>query len=406
MSKIARWFRFRWVQLTAVVLLGVLLEVLVLATSRNERLYLDHLTATQLGSVLGLELLIWTAFVTSTYNLMALLQRAARRARQGSGRKLITIIATTAAAALSAGIGVYLASWMFFVRVGHFLDAEAIEFGVLNFRMIANYLWQSQPRRAAAGIVILGSVFSAGMFAYRRTSAPAGHVQNSPAPSIFLSAVLTVVCFLNLALISYEIAGQSEMERVANDSIPYWKRRDQIAIHSMLSNRVNPLFTLIVDLWQEQEPTFKGELTEEQLGQRRSKIAEPRPVSSSEDEKPSVIVVAVESLRHDVVGLKSNGIDVMPNLSELARGGLVFSKAYAQSTHSNYADPCVFSSLYPLRTEHHHNYSATDPWPKVLLYDVLSDWGYQTAMFSSQNESWGNMGEFLRSPKLDLFFDS
>lgn len=87
----------------------------------------------------------------------------------------------------------------------------------------------------------------------------------------------------------------------------------------------------------------------------------------------------------------------MPHLNKLCRSGRRFTRAYAQSSHSNYADPALFSSLYPLRTRYHHYYSRSDPWPKTLLYDVLKSLGYATALYSSQNEGWGNMDAFLES---------
>jgi arylsulfatase A-like enzyme len=121
---------------------------------------------------------------------------------------------------------------------------------------------------------------------------------------------------------------------------------------------------------------------------------------------PSVILLAVESLRHDVVHRSRDGVEVMPNLNALARGGLHLSRAYAQSTHSDYSDVCIGSSLYPLRTRGHHYYRADDPWPKKAIWDVLKPNGYATAIVSSQNEAWGGMDQFLSGPNLDLFYDA
>lgn len=75
-----------------------------------------------------------------------------------------------------------------------------------------------------------------------------------------------------------------------------------------------------------------------------------------------------------------------PHLNRLAKQGVQFTRAYTQSTHSDYADVCIVSSLYPLRKTRHHYYSASDPWPKTLIYDLLKPLGYVTAIFSSQNE--------------------
>jgi arylsulfatase A-like enzyme len=96
----------------------------------------------------------------------------------------------------------------------------------------------------------------------------------------------------------------------------------------------------------------------------------------------------------------------MPNLNRLARKGLLWSHAYSTSTHSDYSDVCIVSSLFPLRTRYHHYYSRTDPWPKTLIYDLLRPLGYATAIISSQNEGWGAMDKFLESSGLDLLLDS
>jgi arylsulfatase A-like enzyme len=121
---------------------------------------------------------------------------------------------------------------------------------------------------------------------------------------------------------------------------------------------------------------------------------------------PSVIFLAVESLRHDIVGLTHQGLEVMPNLNRLAQAGVHFPRAYTQSTHSDYADPCLVSSLYPLRSPRHHYYSRNDPWPKTLIWDLLSPAGYATAIISAQNEKWGGMDKFLETPGLDLYYDA
>jgi arylsulfatase A-like enzyme len=118
-----------------------------------------------------------------------------------------------------------------------------------------------------------------------------------------------------------------------------------------------------------------------------------------------VILVAVESLRPDVIGLVHEGSLVMPRVTALAETGRVFRRTWATSTQSNYSDPSIPSSLYPLRTREYFRYSASDPWPRTLLWDVLKPAGYATAVISSQNESWGGMHAFLTTPALDLFYD-
>jgi len=122
--------------------------------------------------------------------------------------------------------------------------------------------------------------------------------------------------------------------------------------------------------------------------------------------QPNVIFVKIESLRHDVVNLRHQGLEVMPQLNALAHDGLHLTRAYSPTTHTDYSDVSVLSSLYPLRSRLHHYYEATDPWPKTLIYDVLKSAGYATAIVSAENFGWGRMDKFLVSPYLDLFYDA
>ena len=142
--------------------------------------------------------------------------------------------------------------------------------------------------------------------------------------------------------------------------------------------------------------------------------AELRPISKTNwappapntTNRPSVIIVAMEAMRHDVLHQQHQGQEIVPQINQLARAGVEFRKAYAQSTHSDYADCCLVSSLYPLRTRHHHYYRTTDPWPKTLAFDLFKQAGYATALCSASNEGWGCADQFYETPNLDLFYDS
>jgi len=126
--------------------------------------------------------------------------------------------------------------------------------------------------------------------------------------------------------------------------------------------------------------------------------------SSQPNVAPSVIFIAVESLRADVLHQVHQGREITPHINRLADHGYEWTRAYAQSTHSDYADPSLLSSLYPLRARHHHYYGPADPWPRTLIYDVLQPLGYRTAVISSQNEAWSGMVHFLKTPGLETLY--
>ena len=117
-------------------------------------------------------------------------------------------------------------------------------------------------------------------------------------------------------------------------------------------------------------------------------------------------MVQIESLRSDQLRAYGGTRDVMPTIDALARESRVFTNAYIQASHSNYADLVPLSSEYPLRSPQMYEYPPNPTYPRVLIYDVLKAIGYKTAIFSSQNERWGGMINFHRPSSLDRFFDA
>lgn len=126
-----------------------------------------------------------------------------------------------------------------------------------------------------------------------------------------------------------------------------------------------------------------------------------RGVDRSRLERKNVLVILIESLRRDQLPVYHGRAGVMPALNELAGQSLVFDNAYAQSSHSNYADPGPLSSQYPLRSADMYFYPEDPAYPRVMLYDILHELGYRTAIFSSQNEHWGGMLNFFDTGGLD-----
>ena len=118
---------------------------------------------------------------------------------------------------------------------------------------------------------------------------------------------------------------------------------------------------------------------------------------------PPVIFVLVESLRFDLL---ERYPEAVPFLRRLSREATRFEKAYTPSTHSDYADLAIWYSVYPLRSGLRNSWRRDDPRRGVSLFGALKRAGYKTAYFSSQNERWGNMIEWLENHELDKFFHS
>jgi len=120
----------------------------------------------------------------------------------------------------------------------------------------------------------------------------------------------------------------------------------------------------------------------------------------------NVVVVLVDSLRVDQLRATGGAREVMPAVEALARGGTVFPDCITQASHTDYAAPAVFSSHYPLRSRDVYRYPKDPPYPRVMIYDLLKALGWRTALFSSQNEDWGQMLNYMQTGGLDVCFHS
>jgi len=117
----------------------------------------------------------------------------------------------------------------------------------------------------------------------------------------------------------------------------------------------------------------------------------------------NVVLLTVESLRADQLRAYGSNRDVMPALDQLASEARVFLNSYTQSSHTNYATIVPLSSHYPLRSPTMYSYPKNPTYPRVLIYDLLKALGYRTAIFSSSNENWSGMINYLDTGNLDRF---
>ncbi len=116
-----------------------------------------------------------------------------------------------------------------------------------------------------------------------------------------------------------------------------------------------------------------------------------------------VVVLLVESLRRDLVDTKPLPIPFLRSLTD--DGAILFDKAYATASHSNYADVAFWYSRYQMRSLRLQGYQENAPYRGLSLFRVLSAHGYRTGYISSQNELWGGMINWLRTEP-DHFFHS
>ena len=315
--------------------------------------------------------------------------RLCSRLAQGS-RPVAVLVYSVATLAVSACVLVYMASWGFFLQSGRFANLEVLQFLLVNPRGLWNYVIEAEPVHLVwfgvlSTLLLVGTPLLlrlAGRSAWSPSAERSSAARRHSAWRWVTIATLFVTFF-----VTCDLSPQRKTMRF--DSLKY-------GLNPTLALSASGFETLL-------EEPIEACLDVAEL----EPIAEPMPVrtASSQPKRPSIIILAIEALRHDVIYLEHQGREVLPNLNRLTRDSLQFTRSYTQSTHSDYADVCLVSSLYPLRTRRHHYFRKGDPWPKTLIYDVLKPAGYATAIFSSQNEAWGGMDQFLQSPNLDRFYD-
>lgn len=122
----------------------------------------------------------------------------------------------------------------------------------------------------------------------------------------------------------------------------------------------------------------------------------------AEFRRANVVVLMLESIPWSRLFGPAARPGSTPRLLDLAVGSTIFHRAYATATHSDYAQTSILASLHPRKFEH-HDYFNDLSYPRTLLWDLFRPLGYRTAVFSCQNEGWGNMEAFLESPGLELF---
>ena len=288
-----------------------------------------------------------------------------------------------------AAVSAYLISWAAFWNVGVFLGSEGLRFWLPH--PVQVFHWVYPPLVAA--IVAATILVTAAAWLLPRW-------MTRMSPELRLKIASLAVCAASICLAA-AVAGETmygDHAMVGNGE--YGRIRDL---------RSGPLVYAVADLRslaQSPEPVTSGDVND-------SRVVRP-PIISMEDylsrlsserlHRWNVVMVQVESLRTDQLRAYGGSRDVMPGIDALAEQSRVFTRAFVQSSSSNYADLVPLGSQYPLRSPRQHEYPANPPYPRVLIYEVLKALGYRTAVISSQNERWGGMIHYHRPEALDRFF--
>lgn len=312
-------------------------------------------------------------------------------------------------ASLAFLLAVYVASWGTFWGVGTFLDGEVVSFMLVNPGQVWKHLLASNPMMAWAfpGAIAMGTIAVRAIVTGRAVGNPRrwSVLAGAFAASVAVAALLSLHGNLVTAVRTDPVVEPSGLRTTEGKA---WR-----VARNTRAGPVTHLFWARIDRGR---AMGGGRLKLPEAPGRPDVVVQPRPyvdpatwaaaVAAPARPPTNVIVLLVESLRPDVLRGFGGRREVMPALDALAGRSLRFHRTYAQASHSDYADLCPLGSQYPLREVSHHYYPRVLPYPRVLLHDLLEPLGYRTAVVSSQNESWGDMDNYLVTSRLGHFFDS
>ncbi len=119
---------------------------------------------------------------------------------------------------------------------------------------------------------------------------------------------------------------------------------------------------------------------------------------------PNVILIVLESV--PAKALHCYGYprsDVTPNMDALAAQGVQFEHCWSTASFSSYGLVSIMTSLYMLRAETNDHFADTS-FMFMSLPRALKLAGYETAIFSSGNESFDHINHFCRPADFGRYY--
>ncbi|HEV8409440.1 MAG TPA: sulfatase-like hydrolase/transferase, partial [Gemmatimonadaceae bacterium] len=295
---------------------------------------------------------------------------------------------------------VSFSSWAGFYTTGQFMGAEAWSLAMASPLLLLEHVLEIEPATLiAVPAIAIGVVLINSRLCTWTNGWPAARVR----------ALVSGVAATLLLSIGVAYAGYVASE---HDSVPvaYGGAAAELPHTVYLSigmDKSGPIARLLVDAFHAVTITTLRAARWVASGEsgRRVLSAEDYAggVRASSRPRFNVIVVLIESLRKDELVAEGGSRNVMPALDALARESTVYTDAVAPAAQSDYATTSILASQFPLRGISFRPFPQHIPYPRVLAYDVMKPFGYRTAVFSSQNEHWGGMYNFLNTGGVDHF---
>ncbi len=115
-----------------------------------------------------------------------------------------------------------------------------------------------------------------------------------------------------------------------------------------------------------------------------SSSTEIRPIKSIKKPSLNIIFLLVDALRADHLSCYGYSKNTSPNIDQIAKEGILFSNAFANSSWTKPTTATIFSSLY-LSSHNVNNVSTGLSEEATILFEPIKKYGYSTGIFSSNN---------------------
>lgn len=343
--------------------------------------------------------LIATALVPA-----ALFFRALRAAELRCSPRSAWIFAALRCVAAALLLVILAASWGVFWLSGQYLDAEGLRFAWGNLGSVIAYASHIHPvlLYGMPGLLLLVAILACEGLPRWAARLP------DRAHAVIVAAGAGLLLLTIATAAAGEVGHRWATEKITDPSTGAIYSKDDL--YRFRRNRnAGPLAHSVSLTLESKDPLDHDASDPEPRVIRRPQVSMEQYLATIDRarlKRWNVVVVLVDSLRVDQLRVTGGVREVMPAVEALGREGAVFPDCITQASHTDYAAPAVFSSQYPLRSRDVYRYPKDPPYPRVMVYDVLHALGWRTALFSSQNEDWGQMLNYLQTGGLDVCFHS
>ena len=153
---------------------------------------------------------------------------------------------------------------------------------------------------------------------------------------------------------------------------------------------------------------FKDKLDYERINKTYDEMSDNKKVNSDMTgiaKGKNVIILQMESVPDYLIGMKINGKEILPNLTEFYKDNIWFTDMYNQGVGTTAdAEHSLATGLYPLENGRVFQKFYSNEWND--MYSLLKEEGYFSAvMHPNVNTYWNRFNVYNKGYKIDRYYD-